>query len=64
MNNYLIQKICCHRRRVHGLSSAWHLAMELKKRGRGSGADVVVLDKTGPGPALRGSPAAVCEIST
>jgi glycine/D-amino acid oxidase-like deaminating enzyme len=32
---------------VHGLSTAWHLAKELKARGRGSGEDVVVLDKTG-----------------
>ena len=39
---------------VHGLSSAWHMAMELKARGRGSGADVVVLDKTGPGAGASG----------
>src|SRR3972149_11261551 len=32
---------------IHGLSTGWHLAMELEKRKRGSGADVVVLDKTG-----------------
>ncbi len=32
---------------VHGLSTAWHLAKELKARGRGSGKDVIVLDKTG-----------------
>ncbi len=32
---------------VHGLSTAWHLARELKARGRGSGEDVIVLDKTG-----------------
>ena len=32
---------------VHGLSTAWHLAKELKARGRGSGEDVIVLDKTG-----------------
>ena len=31
---------------VHGLSTAWHLAKELKARGRGSGEDIVVLDKT------------------
>lgn len=31
---------------VHGLSTAWHLAQELKARGRGSGEDVVVVDKT------------------
>ena len=32
---------------VHGLSTAWHLAKVLKARGRGSGEDVIVLDKTG-----------------
>jgi methylglutamate dehydrogenase subunit A len=32
---------------VHGLSSAYHLAKELKARGVGSGADVIVVDKTG-----------------
>lgn len=39
---------------VHGLSTAWHLAMELEARGRGSGQDVVVLDKTGPGAGASG----------
>lgn len=39
---------------VHGLSTAWHLAMELERRGRGSGRDVVVLDKTGPGAGASG----------
>jgi glycine/D-amino acid oxidase-like deaminating enzyme len=39
---------------IHGLSSAWHLAMELKARGRGSGADVIVLDKTGVGAGASG----------
>ncbi|MDQ3639145.1 MAG: FAD-dependent oxidoreductase, partial [Actinomycetota bacterium] len=32
---------------VHGLSTAWHLARELKARGQGSGEDVIVVDKTG-----------------
>jgi len=32
---------------IHGLSSAYHLALELKARGKGSGSDIVVLDKTG-----------------
>ena len=32
---------------IHGLSTAWHLARELGERGRGSGEDVLVLDKTG-----------------
>ena len=31
---------------IHGLSTAWHLARELKARGRGSGEDVLVIDKT------------------
>jgi glycine/D-amino acid oxidase-like deaminating enzyme len=32
---------------VHGLSTGWHLAKQLKVRGLGSGADVVIVDKTG-----------------
>jgi glycine/D-amino acid oxidase-like deaminating enzyme len=32
---------------VHGLSTAWHLARRLKATGRGSPADILVLDKTG-----------------
>ncbi len=32
---------------IHGLSTAFHLALELKARGRGSGEDILVLDKTG-----------------
>jgi glycine/D-amino acid oxidase-like deaminating enzyme len=39
---------------IHGLSTAWHLAKELKARGRGSGEDIVVLDKTGPGAGASG----------
>jgi glycine/D-amino acid oxidase-like deaminating enzyme len=39
---------------VHGLSAAWHLAMELEARGRGSGQDIVVLDKSGPGAGASG----------
>ena len=39
---------------VHGLSAAWHLAMELEARGRGSGQDIIVLDKTGPGAGASG----------
>src|SRR4029450_8816928 len=31
---------------IHGLSTAYHLAKELRSRGAGSGADVVVLAKT------------------
>jgi len=32
---------------IHGLSTAWHLARELRARGRGDGRDIVVLDKSG-----------------
>ncbi len=32
---------------VHGLSTAYFLARELKARGQGSGQDIVVIDKTG-----------------
>ena len=39
---------------VHGLSAAWHLAKELEARGTGSGADVVILDKTGVGAGPSG----------
>ena len=39
---------------IHGLSTGWHLAMELKARGRGSGEDIVVLDKGGPGAGASG----------
>ena len=39
---------------IHGLSTAWHLAKGLKASGRGSGADVVVIDKTGVGAGASG----------
>jgi glycine/D-amino acid oxidase-like deaminating enzyme len=39
---------------MHGLSTAWHLAKELKARGKGSGDDIVVLDKTAPGAGASG----------
>ena len=39
---------------VHGLSTAWHLAMELESSGRGGGADIVVLDRSGPGAGATG----------
>ena len=32
---------------IHGLSTAYHLALELKARGKGSGRDIIVVDKTG-----------------
>ena len=31
---------------IHGLSTAYHLAMELKAKGNGSGRDILVIDKT------------------
>jgi methylglutamate dehydrogenase subunit A len=39
---------------IHGLSTAWHLAAELESSGRGSGADIVVLDKSGVGAGASG----------
>lgn len=30
---------------IHGLSTAYHLALELKAHGKGSGADILVIDK-------------------
>ncbi len=32
---------------VHGLSTAYHLALALKARGRGDGRDILIIDKTG-----------------
>ena len=32
---------------IHGLSTAYHLALELKARGKGDGLDIVILDKGG-----------------
>jgi glycine/D-amino acid oxidase-like deaminating enzyme len=39
---------------IHGLSTAYHLAKELRTRRLGSGADVLVLDKTAPGSGASG----------
>ena len=39
---------------MHGLSTAYHLATELAERGTGSGADIVVLDKSHPGAGATG----------
>jgi FAD dependent oxidoreductase len=39
---------------VHGLSTGWHLARELMARGRASGGDVLILDKTGIGAGPSG----------
>lgn len=39
---------------IHGLSTAWHLAQELTARGRGSGEDILVIDKTDVGAGASG----------
>jgi len=32
---------------IHGLSTAYHLALELKAKGKGTGKDIIILDKSG-----------------
>ena len=32
---------------IHGLSTAYHLALQLRSQSKGSGADILVIDKTG-----------------
>jgi glycine/D-amino acid oxidase-like deaminating enzyme len=32
---------------IHGLSTAWHLGENLRKSGKGSGKDILVIDKSG-----------------
>ena len=39
---------------IHGLSTSYHLALELKKRGLGSGKDIIVIDKSGIGAGASG----------
>ena len=39
---------------IHGLSTAYHLAVELKARGKGSGEDIIVLEKSGIGAGASG----------
>jgi glycine/D-amino acid oxidase-like deaminating enzyme len=39
---------------IHGLSTAFHLAQEPQSRGRGSGEDILVLDKTSIGAGASG----------
>ena len=39
---------------VHGLSTAYHLALELKVRRKGNGADILVIDKQGVGAGASG----------
>ena len=49
---------------MHGLSTAYHLALELERRGLGTGGDIVVLDKATPGAGATGSPAASSATTT
>jgi glycine/D-amino acid oxidase-like deaminating enzyme len=37
---------------IHGLSTAWHLARDLRARGLGGGEDILVLDKRGAGAGV------------
>ena len=39
---------------MHGLSTSYHLALELKNRGLGSGKDILVIDKSGIGAGASG----------
>ena len=39
---------------IHGMSTAYHLAMALEKSGKGKGSDVVLIDKQGPGAGASG----------
>jgi methylglutamate dehydrogenase subunit A len=39
---------------IHGLSTAWHLAMELDARGQRADSDIVLLDKAEPGAGATG----------
>ena len=39
---------------IHGLSTAWHLASELRAAGRGEGRDILIIDKTGIGAGASG----------
>ena len=46
---------------IHGLSTAWHLAGELRRRGLGGGEDILVLDKRGVGAGVSGVACGVIE---
>src|SRR5947209_17804751 len=39
---------------IHGLSTGWHLARELRRRGLGGGEDILILDKAGVGAGASG----------
>ena len=47
---------------IHGLSTSYHLAMELERSSKGSGSDVVLIDKAGPGAGATGL-ACVCVLN-
>ncbi len=50
---------------IHGLSTAYHLALELKSRREGSGRDIPVLDQgRHRGRSLRESPVALSATTT
>ena len=40
---------------IHGLSTGWRLGLELSRRRRGSGLDIVVVEKTRVGAGASGS---------
>lgn len=39
---------------VHGLSTSYHLALQLKSRGIGSGEDIAIIDKADVGAGASG----------
>jgi len=39
---------------IHGLSTAWHLAKELESRNKGSGKDIIILEKSHVGAGATG----------
>ena len=39
---------------IHGLSTAWHLALELRASGRGNGRDILIIDKADVGAGASG----------
>ncbi len=39
---------------IHGLSTAWHLGQALRRSGRGSGKDILVVEKSGIGAGASG----------
>ena len=47
---------------IHGLSTAWHLAMQLKAKGKGDGRDIIVVDKNSIASGASGVLVALFEI--